>query len=73
MPISVAMPDADVVLFTKGGRDFRMERMLAGEEVPREFFYGYYELGQSGLRTAFLSSAGRQPGAGPVTAKSSTR
>jgi glycosyltransferase involved in cell wall biosynthesis len=54
---------AEVALFTKGGRDFRMQRMMSGEEVPREFFYGYFELVNSGLATSFLSSAGRQPGA----------
>jgi hypothetical protein len=61
--IKPAATDAEVVLFTKGGRDFRMERMLAGEEVPREFFYGYFELAQAGTSAAFLSSSGRQPGA----------
>jgi hypothetical protein len=60
--IKLAATDAEVVLFTKGGRDFRMERLLAGEEVPREFFYGYFELARAGTRAAFLSSSGRQPG-----------
>ena len=63
-----AAGDADVVIFTKGGRDFRMQRMLAGEEVPREFFYGYFELADAGFRTAFLSSAGRQPGGAGLVA-----
>lgn len=57
-----AATDADVVLFTKGGRDFRVARMLAGEEVPREFFYGFFELADAKVNAAFLSSAGRQPG-----------
>jgi len=58
-----SVTNADVVLFSKGGRDFRMERLSRGEEVPREFFYGFYELATAGVSAAILSSAGRQPGA----------
>ncbi len=67
-PFASSATSADVVLFTKGGRDFRVERMLAGEEVPREFFYGFFELGDAGINAAFLSSAGRQPGAFGIVA-----
>ncbi len=32
--------EADVLLFSKGGRDFRFRALAGGQEVPREFFYG---------------------------------
>jgi hypothetical protein len=52
----------DVVLFSKGGRDFRIERLSGGQEVPREFFYGYFDLAETGTPTAMRSTAGRRPG-----------
>lgn len=55
--------DAEVVLLNKGGRDFRLERLKRGEETPREFFYGYFDLQKAGIRAAMLSSAGAAPGA----------
>ena len=55
--------DADVVMFNKGGRDFRIERLQQGQETPREFFYGFFELRQAGISAAMLSSAGAVPGA----------
>ncbi len=55
--------DADVVVFNKGGRDFRLERLTKGQEVPREFFYGFFELAKAGISAAMMSSAGRLPGA----------
>jgi glycosyltransferase involved in cell wall biosynthesis len=54
--------DADVIVFNKGGRDFRYERLMAGEETPREFFYGYFDLEKSSIRAAMISSAGAVPG-----------
>ncbi len=48
---------ADVIVFNKGGRDFRAERLAANAETPREFFYGYYELGRAGISAAMLSSS----------------
>ncbi len=52
----------EVTLFSKGGRDFRLERLSQGHEVPREFFYGYFELAAQGIRTALRSSSGPVPG-----------
>lgn len=54
--------DAEVVLLYKGGRDFRFARMNRGEEVPREFFYGYFDVVNAGIRAASLSTAGPVPG-----------
>jgi len=54
--------DADILVFNKGGRDFRLERMKHGEAVPREFFYGFFDLERVGLRAAMLSSSGAFPG-----------
>lgn len=54
--------DADVLLFAKGGREFRVDRIGKGEETPREFFYGYFELVEAGVKAAMLSSAGAVPG-----------
>ncbi len=53
---------ADIVVFAKGGRDFRYERLARGEETPREFFYGFFDLEQAGLSAAMISSAGAVPG-----------
>ena len=55
--------NADVIVFNKGGRDFRLERLSRGDEVPREFFYGFFDLEQAGISAAMMSSAGRVPGA----------
>jgi glycosyltransferase involved in cell wall biosynthesis len=55
--------DAEIVMFNKGGRDFRYERLQRGEETPREFFYGLFDLQKAGLSAAMLSSSGRVPGA----------
>lgn len=54
--------DADVVVFNKGGRDSRIERLARGEEAPREFFYGFYDLEKAGLKSAMLSTSGAVPG-----------
>jgi hypothetical protein len=59
----IGAKEAAIVVFTKGGRDFRLERLARGEETPREFFYGYFELEQAGLCAAMISSAGAAPGA----------
>ena len=59
--------NAEIVMFNKGGRDFRYERLQRGEETPREFFYGLFDLQKAGLSAAMLSSSGRAPGAlGPA-------
>jgi glycosyltransferase involved in cell wall biosynthesis len=59
--------DAEIVMFNKSGRDFRYERLQRGEETPREFFYGLFDLQRAGLSAAMLSSSGRAPGAfGPT-------
>lgn len=55
--------NAEIVMFNKGGRDFRYERLQRGEETPREFFYGLFDLQKTGLSAAMLSSSGRAPGA----------
>ena len=55
--------DAEIVMFNKGGRDFRYERLQRGEETPREFFYGLFDLQKAGLSAAMMSSSGRAPGA----------
>lgn len=54
--------DTDVLVFNKGGRDFRMDRLERGEPVPREFFYGFPDLIEAGIRAKMLSSAGAVPG-----------
>ena len=33
-----------------------------GEETPREFFYGFFDLEKSGIRAAMISSSGAMPG-----------
>jgi glycosyltransferase involved in cell wall biosynthesis len=53
--------DAEIVMFNKGGRDFRYERLQHGMETPREFFYGLFDLHNAGLSAAMLSSSGRAP------------
>jgi hypothetical protein len=55
--------EADVVVFNKGGRDLRYEKLQAGEEAPREFFYGFLELGHAGYRAAMQSTSGAASGA----------
>ncbi|MBL8701859.1 MAG: glycosyltransferase family 4 protein [Alphaproteobacteria bacterium] len=54
--------DADVVVFNKGGRDFRWKALQAGEEAPREFFYGYVEVAAARGRIAMAPAAGALPG-----------
>lgn len=54
----IGAADADVILLAKGGRDFRVERIGRGEETPREFFYGFYDLNAAGITTAMMSSEG---------------
>jgi glycosyltransferase involved in cell wall biosynthesis len=58
----IGSADAEILLFNKGGRDFRLERLLRGEEVPREFFYGYFDLKDAGYSTAMMSTSGAVPG-----------
>src|SRR5262245_37102493 len=58
----IGAANADVLVFAKGGRDFRYERLSRGDETPREFFYGFFELEKAGLSAAMLSSAGAVPG-----------
>jgi glycosyltransferase involved in cell wall biosynthesis len=53
---------ADIAVFAKGGRDLRLDRIGRGTEVPREFFYGYFDLAAAGLSATMLSSAGAVPG-----------
>jgi glycosyltransferase involved in cell wall biosynthesis len=53
---------ADVVLFSKGGRDFRLERLSRGEEVPREFFYGQFAMEEVGIQTAMMRTSGAVSG-----------
>ena len=54
--------DAEIVAFTKGGRDTRSQQMLRGEETPLDFFYGFSELEKAGFSAAMLSSGGAVPG-----------
>lgn len=58
----IGADDAEVLLFAKGGREFRVDRIGKGEETPREFFYGFFELLDAGVKAAMLSSAGVVPG-----------
>ncbi len=59
----IGAEDAAIVVFNKGGRDFRLERLSRGLEAPREFFYGYFDLERAGFPAAMISSAGAAPGA----------
>jgi glycosyltransferase involved in cell wall biosynthesis len=61
-PSRIGPKGAEIVLFNKGGREFRWDRMAAGTETPREFFYGFLELEAAGLSAAMMSSAGAVPG-----------
>src|SRR5215470_7544511 len=54
--------DAEIVMFNKGGRDFRYERLQRGEETPREFFYGFFDLEKAGLSAAMISTSGTTKG-----------
>lgn len=54
--------EAEVVVFNKGGRDFRYERLERGEEAPRDFFYGFFELKQAGIEAAMQSTSGNPGG-----------
>jgi hypothetical protein len=65
--------NAQVVLVVKGGRDHRYDRLRSGEEVPREFFYGYFDLMEAGVPTAFMSSAGSNPGVAGLLADKAER
>jgi glycosyltransferase involved in cell wall biosynthesis len=51
-----------VVVFNKGGREERLARLAQGEEVPREFFYGFFALEDAGISAATMSSAVRHQG-----------
>lgn len=53
-----SLDNADVVVFNKGGRDSRIELLGRGEEVPREFFYGFLDLEHAGICAAMMSSSG---------------
>jgi hypothetical protein len=53
-----SLDSADVVVFNKGGRDARIELLARGEEVPREFFYGFLDLERAGISAAMMSSSG---------------
>jgi len=59
---SIDAADAEIVAFTKGGRDVRFAQLQHGAEAPREFFYGFPALQKAGLSAALLSSAGRVSG-----------
>jgi glycosyltransferase involved in cell wall biosynthesis len=50
--------NAEIVVFNKGGRDFRYEQLRRGEEAPREFFYGFFDLEKAGYSAAMMSSSG---------------
>ncbi len=54
----IGPPDADAVVFNKGGRDQRWRDLQGGGEAPREFFYGYVELAASRGRIAMAPAAG---------------
>jgi glycosyltransferase involved in cell wall biosynthesis len=68
-PQAGAADAAEILFFTKGGRDHRLRLLDAGEETPREFFYGFFEteaVGRTGgrFRARLLSSA--EPYAGAI-------
>ena len=42
--LRIGAETAPVTLFAKGGRDFRLDRRKRGHAVPREFFYGFFDL-----------------------------
>jgi glycosyltransferase involved in cell wall biosynthesis len=65
-PASIDGARAPVTLFAKGGRDFRLDRQARGNAVPREFFYGFFDLERAGILSVLQSTAG--PVAGPVGA-----
>ena len=54
--------DARIVVFNKGGRDQRWRALQAGDEVPREFFYGFVELARAQAGVAMAPAAGALPG-----------
>lgn len=58
----IGLVDAEVLVFNKGGRDFRLEKLNAGEDVPREFFYGFFDLENAGISSAMLPTSGAEPG-----------
>jgi len=53
---------AEIVVFNKGGRDFRFDQLERGEEAPREFFYGFLDLKHAGFDVAMQSTSGAAPG-----------
>lgn len=53
---------AEIMMFAKGGREIRLERLARGEEVPREFFYGFHHVAAAGFSVAMSSSSGAVPG-----------
>ncbi|NJO53447.1 MAG: glycosyltransferase family 4 protein [Bacteroidales bacterium] len=58
----IGRADADIFVLAKDGRDFRYERMMAGDEVPREFFYGFLDLAKV-HSSAMVSTTGGAGGA----------
>ena len=54
--------NVDVVVFNKGGRESRIELLARGDVVPREFFYGFFDLEKAGLKSAMISTSGAEPG-----------
>jgi len=60
--------EAEIVVFNKGGRDFRYDKLRAGEEAPREFFYGFLDLQEAGYRAAMQSTSGAASGAAGMVA-----
>ena len=54
---------AEIMMFAKGGRNIRLERLARGKEAPREFFYGFHHVVAAGFSVAMGSSAGAVPGA----------
>ncbi len=57
-----SLADAEIVVCNKGGRNFRFDLLERGEAAPREFFYGFFDLGQAGLSAAMMSTSGAVPG-----------
>jgi glycosyltransferase involved in cell wall biosynthesis len=60
--LQIGEATAEIVVFNKGGRAERLQRLQQGEETPREFFYGFLDLQAAGLDVAMVSSAGAVPG-----------
>jgi glycosyltransferase involved in cell wall biosynthesis len=62
IPVKIGSADAEIVVFNKGARDTRFEKLKRSEEAPREFFYGFLDLESAGLSAVMLSSAGAVDG-----------